>query len=312
VNAWAGRGPVAFRAAYRSAFLEYLLDPGETTLRVAYELGREAVTRQLSVLDLAVAHHEAILSAFAEGSSSPEDARHVAEAAGDFFLESLATFEMVQRGLREAREAALVERRQTEMSRQLSSFLADASLALDSSDSLEEMLRLVAEQARELVGADCCVATLTLDGVPRAAEAASFPEMDRGWTALIRWLDLPAVLRLVRLNGGSVRMDEDDLSQLPPFRSPAGKHPLRGWLAASLTTLNGGELGVIQLFNKQDGAFTEDDEAAAVHLAQMASAAVERARLYQEQSSSPSSAGEESIPSRGVAPPAPEPGPGSG
>jgi hypothetical protein len=303
VNAWAGRGAVAFRAAYRSAFFEYLLDPGETTLRVAYELGREAVTRQLSVLDLAVAHQEAILSAFTEGSLAPEDAQRVAEAAGDFFLESLATFEMVQRGLGEAREAALVERRQTEMSRRLSSFLADASLALDSSDSLEEVLRLVAEQARELVGADCCVATLTLDGLPRAVEAASYPESDRRWTALIRWLDLSAVLRLVRLSGGSVRMDGDDLAQLPPFRSPAGERPLRGWLAASLTTLSGGELGAIQLFNKQDGVFTEDDEAAAVHLAQMASAAVERARLYEEHSSSPS---------RGVRPPASGPGPPSG
>ena len=58
---------------------------------------------------------------------------------------------MVQRGYRAAREAARAERRQTEMSRQLSAFLADASLALDASDSLEEMLRLVAEQARELV-----------------------------------------------------------------------------------------------------------------------------------------------------------------
>jgi hypothetical protein len=298
VNAWAGRGAVAFRAAYRSAFFEYLLDPGETTLRVAYELGREALTERLSVLDLAVAHQEAMLSALAEGSLSSDDARRVAGAAGDFFLESLATFEMVQRGLGEAREAARVERRQTEMSRRLSSFLADDSLALDSSDSLEEMLRLVAEQARELIGAECCVATLTIDGLPRAVEAASYPERDRRWTAFIRWLDLSAVLRLVHLSGGSVRMDGDDLAQLPPFRSPPGERPLRGWLAASLTTLNGGQMGAIQLFDKQDRGFTEDDEAAAVHLAQMASAAVERARLYGEQSSS--------------RPPASEPGPGAG
>lgn len=40
MNPWAGRGTVAFRAAYRSPFYEYLLDPSETTLRVAYELGR--------------------------------------------------------------------------------------------------------------------------------------------------------------------------------------------------------------------------------------------------------------------------------
>ena len=96
-------------------------------------------------------------------------------AAGDFFLESLSSFEMVQRGFREAHEAARLERRQTEMSRQLSTFLADASLALDAPDSLEEVLRLVAEQAREFVAAECCVATVAADGRPRTAEAASYP-----------------------------------------------------------------------------------------------------------------------------------------
>ena len=50
----------------------------------------------------------------------------------------------------------------------------------------------------------------------------------------------------------------------------------------ALTALDGSELGAIQLFDKQDGSFTESDEALLVHLAQMASAAVERARLYQE------------------------------
>ncbi len=105
-------------------------------------------------------------------------------AAGDFFLEGLSTFEMVQRGFSEARQAALLERRQTELSRQLSTFLADASLALDAHDSLQEMLRLVAEQARELVGADCCVATVAVEGEPRIAEAASYPEADRSWQTL--------------------------------------------------------------------------------------------------------------------------------
>ena len=117
------------------------------------------MSRQLSMLDLAVVHQEALLSALADASGS-EEAQRVARAAGDFFLESLSSFEMVQRGFREAQEAARLERRQTEMSRQLSTFLADASLALDASDSLEEMLRLVAEQARELVGA----AVLRRDG----------------------------------------------------------------------------------------------------------------------------------------------------
>jgi len=279
VNAGTGTGP--FRAAYASALLDYLLEPTETSLRVAYELAREAVSRSFSVLDLAVAHQEALTSVLADASDAAEGLA-IARAAGDFFLEGLSTFEMVQRGFAEARQAALLERRQTRLSRQLSTFLADASLALVASDSLEEMLRLVAEQARELVVADCCVVTVAVDGQPRSAEGASYPEDDRRWTTFIRWLDLPATYRLVRQSGGSARVAGEQLARLPPFRAASTDPPLRGWLAAELTALDGSELGAIQLFDKQGGRFTVDDEAVLVHLAQMTSAAVERTRLYQE------------------------------
>lgn len=274
-----GAGP--FRTAYAAALDDYLLDRSETSLWAAYELGRQAVSRQLSVLDLTVAHQEALLSALG-GAPDVAEVRRVARAAGDFFLESLSSFEMVQRGFEEARQAVLLQRRQTELSRRLSSFLADASLALDASDSLEEMLRLVAEQARELVGAHCCVATVGTEGHPRIAEAASHPEADRRWAAVARWLDLVAIYRLVRVSGGSVRIAGDQLARLPLFRIEPTDEPLQGWLAVALTALDGTELGAIQLFDKQDGGFTRDDEAALVHLAQMASAAVERARLYHE------------------------------
>jgi hypothetical protein len=274
-------GAAAFRAAYSSALADYLGDRSEDALRIAYELGREAVSRRLSVLDLAIAHQEALGSAL-ESVSGSTGAQAVTSAAGDFFLESLSSFEMVQRGFQEAQEAARLERRQTEMARQLSTFLADASLAVDASDSLEEVLQLVAEQARELMDADCCFATVAAPGQPRAAEATSRSDTGRRWTAFLQWLDLFAVYRIIRLAGGSVRIADHQLAALAPFRSQVGNRRLKGWLAATLTALDGSELGAIQLFDKQDGAFTESDEAVLVHLAQMASAAVERARLYQE------------------------------
>jgi hypothetical protein len=270
-----------FRAAYASALGDYLGEPSERLLRTAYELGREAVSRRLSVLDLVLAHQEA-LEAIVRLAPERLDAGRVTQAGGDFLLESLSSFEMLQRGLGEAREAARLERRQSELSRRLSTFLADASLALEASDSLEEMLRLVAEQARELVGAECCLATVAAGGGPRTAEAASFESGDRRWAGFVRWLDLFAIYGLVREAGGSVRMTGDRLSAMPQFRPTTGGRPLRGWLAASFTALDGGELGAIQLFDKDDGEFTGDDEAVLLHLAQMASAAIERTRLYQE------------------------------
>jgi GAF domain-containing protein len=209
--------------------------------------------------------------------------RHVTRAAGDFFLESMSSFEMVQRGLAETRDAARHERRQTEMARQLSTFLADASLTLDGSGSLDEMLQLVAEQARELVNAECCVATVAMDGQPRAAEAASYGEDDRRWTAFVQWLDLFAIYRFIHQREGSVRLAGEEITRVAGFLTRPRDLPLHGWVAASLNALDGSELGAIQLFDKQGGgSFTGDDEAALIHLAQMASATVERARPYQD------------------------------
>ncbi len=72
MTAAGGPGARAFSGGYASALEDYVRDPCERLLRVAYELGREAVTRQLSVLDLAVAHQEALLSALA---ATPDPAR---------------------------------------------------------------------------------------------------------------------------------------------------------------------------------------------------------------------------------------------
>ncbi len=47
-------------ARYAAAFSAYLADRGESALGAAYDLGRDAVAAQLSVLDLAEAHHAAL------------------------------------------------------------------------------------------------------------------------------------------------------------------------------------------------------------------------------------------------------------
>ena len=39
-------------------------------------------------------------------------------------------------------------------------------------------------------------------------------------------------------------------------------------------------MGAVQVFDKTSGGFTDEDAAALLHLAQIASAAVERLRLY--------------------------------
>ena len=237
----------AFNASYGLAFTAFLTHRDEAHLRAAYELGRDAVTNDLGVLDLAVAHHDAL----AEALHAANDPRAVAVAAGDFFLEALSAYEMVQRGFREAREAAALERRQADLLRQLSNFLADASLALGESDSLEEMLQLVAEQARELLGAGRCRVSVVV-GPERRLEAVSKSERTR-WSGLLQ--------RQINETADCAVHANDE----------------RRTLREPLTTLDGHGIGSIEV---AAGDFTELDAALLVQLAQMAAAAVERRRLY--------------------------------
>ena len=246
--------------SYRAGFAHYLSDPSEAALHVAYELGREAIARELSILDLATLHHQALLAAIGDAS----DVESAVHAANDFFLESLSAFEMLRRGFREAQEAAQVEKRHALILRQLSNFLTDASLALGSTESLGEVLQLLAEQARELTGANCSVAQLHATGAELPA---------------IQALSHSEKVAVTDLNKLSALLDPPRISmRLGQFEVPQDLGPLRNWLGAALNGWDGGRLGSIHLFDKAEGDFSEADEAVLVHLAQMATTAVERAR----------------------------------
>jgi Phosphoserine phosphatase RsbU, N-terminal domain len=237
----------AFGALYGPALQGFLQQPDERRRNVAYELGRDAVTAELSVLDLAVAHHDALGVALA----SADDAPPVVTAAGDFFLEALAAYEMVQRGYREAQEAAAVERRQAELLRKLSSFLADTSLALETLDSLEEVLQLLAEQTRELMRADICRVKLDT-GFAEPIEALAATENTR-WNRLLE-------SQIGAAGDGTPHAETEQRT-----------------LREQLTTLAGRPIGSIEVTS---GDFTELDAAVLVQLAEMASATVERRSLY--------------------------------
>jgi serine phosphatase RsbU (regulator of sigma subunit)/anti-sigma regulatory factor (Ser/Thr protein kinase) len=156
----------AFRSGYLAAFQSYLAGGGETGLESAYELGREAVADELSLLELAGIHHEVLADCLA---SAPEgQLERVARAGTDFFRESLSTFEMIRRGFGEAQETARLEQRHAAQLRGL----ADAALALNSTLSVDEMLALLGEQARAIVGADRAAVRMAVDGPGRAVREA--------------------------------------------------------------------------------------------------------------------------------------------
>jgi hypothetical protein len=254
-----------FRSAYEAAFLAHLADPDEQTLYAAWELGREAIVSGLGVMDITEAHHQALLAGF-RGS---HDVFATTRAARDFMLESVSAFEMAGRGMTEAFDAAAAERRRAAIVRQLSSFFADASLSLRGNDSAHEILHLLTEQAHELVGAACCVATLSAGADLPQARAASYTEADAAWGATLALADLSPL-------EGRAGSDNEP----PPIEVPGLSAPVRSWLAVELTTLDGRTIGCVHVFHHRARAFAAADEAVLMHLAQMASAALERTALY--------------------------------
>ena len=237
-----------FATSYAMAFHNHVLRPTEDTLRAAYEIGREAVGRGLSLLDVAQVHHEVLLSEIRLGRVGAE---HLTLTAGEFFLESLSAYEMVRRGFEEAREAALVQRSRVEMLQELSTFLADTSLASDSTEPLKEVLQLIAEHARELTGAELCMVALTAYGWSLQASSYSIDE-----------------------SHGVTKIDEHRPFVVPTLGASKSQ------LAVNLRSLDGKPLGSIEVFDSNGEAFTVLDEAILVHLSQMASATIERVHLH--------------------------------
>ncbi len=143
-----GNGAPDLVSRYASAFSAYLRDRGEQGLGAAYDLGREAVAAHLSVLDLAEAHHTALRGVLEEGSAAPTDA--TLQAAEAFLRESLSTFESVHRGYTEVQEVARLEHDHVQQLRAL----ADASVAINSSMTVQEILQLTADAARGILAGD--------------------------------------------------------------------------------------------------------------------------------------------------------------
>ena len=122
------------------------------------------------MLDLADAHHSALQTAL-----DGQDA--TLGAAADFLRESLSTFETVHRGYLEVQEVARLEHEYVE---QLGA-LADASVAINSSLTVEAILQLTADTARTIIRSSrATVAILAPDPRLRPLTATSPPRLGGG------------------------------------------------------------------------------------------------------------------------------------
>jgi PAS domain S-box-containing protein len=164
--------------------------------------------------------------------------------------------------------------------------LTQASLAINASLSLGEVLARITEQSREIIGANLAVTRLLAEGEGAAPiDTVSLSDRFSSWQEDPAWVDGCLVCADVSRLSRPLRLTQEELEAHSAWRErckEAASPPMRGLLAAPLAGRDGRNIGLILLSDKYEGEFREDDEAALVQLAQLASVAVENARLYQE------------------------------
>ncbi len=166
--------------------------------------------------------------------------------------------------------------------------LAAASLTINSTLALDKVLEFVTAQACEIIEAHQAVIHVIVNSNDwaEAITKVSLSDKYAQWRNYDEPSDGSGIYRLVCQMQRPMRLTQTELEAHPAwqqFGKAAQNHPpMRGWLCVPLVSRNGKNLGVIQLSDKYEGEFSEEDENIAVQLAQMATAAIDNASLYEE------------------------------
>lgn len=164
---------------------------------------------------------------------------------------------------------------------------ADATRAITWHQTLEGTMQEVAEQARLVIGAHHAMLSLTTGehGV-QSTQALSISDKYPGYREVAGPMDGTSTFAMVCQYHRSLRMSQAQISAHSSgqsFGDYADQHPaMQGWLAVALTGRDGKNIGLLQLSDKYQGEFTQQDEYVTVELAQLASVALEKSRLIQE------------------------------
>ena len=170
---------------------------------------------------------------------------------------------------------------------------ADAAQAITWHQTLEGTMQEIVDQARGVIGAHQAWVSLArgdLQGPAIHARSlsekyANSPDalVPLGQLHPIEPVEGGKVDVLNCQNNRSLRLTDAELQAHPRWRGHRGDGASRrGWLAVPLTDRDGVNVGVLQLSDKYEGQFTQQDEYVAIELAQLASAAMENSALLQE------------------------------
>ena len=183
------------------------------------------------------------------------------------------------------RQADALRRRATQLQK-----LAAASLAVYGAPSIEKLLQIVTNTARDLIGSHQGITLFVAEPAagqrpPKTQSVTSFSDRYAPWRTRRLQLDRIASTIVAR-SLTAVRMTAAELLEHPDWEivRDADIPPMQGgMLAAPLLRRHGdANMGVIYVADREEGEFTHDDEAILVQLAQMTSAAIENMLFAEE------------------------------
>jgi two-component system, chemotaxis family, sensor kinase Cph1 len=93
-----------FEEEYRSGLSLYTEAGGEAALGRAYELGRQALQQQLSVVELASLHHRAVID-LVRAAETEAQKEELLRTSAEFLAECVSPYEMAHRGFQDAVKA---------------------------------------------------------------------------------------------------------------------------------------------------------------------------------------------------------------
>ncbi|WON73541.1 ATP-binding protein [Nitrosospira sp. Is2] len=165
--------------------------------------------------------------------------------------------------------------------------VANASKSINVMLSMESIARTLTEEARSMLGAHQAVTSLTVsENWAQGITAVSLSDKYADYRAYSEKPVGSGIYIEVCRTNCPMRMTQKELEAHPAWKG-FGKHakdhpPMRGWLAVPLIGHGGKNLGLVQLTDKAQGEFTEEDEAILVQLAAIASVGIENAYLYEQ------------------------------
>ena len=203
----AGESGAAWLGSRYAALLRvHLNEGGEESLRLAYELGREAIAAGVGVVELAMVHQQALAEVLVSSIPVEPGSRHLLESAGAVLAEAISPFEMLLRGYQEANQSL----------RSLNAELSKAKEAAEAANQeLEAFSYSVAHDLRAPLRAVDGFSRALLEDCAEALDATGKNHLQRVRNAAQRMAQLiDDLLRLSRVGRADLKPAPVDLSRL--------------------------------------------------------------------------------------------------